>query len=609
MAYEVLARKWRPQQFSDVLGQEHVSRTLTNAIEAKRVAHAYLFVGPRGTGKTSTARIMAKALNCEKGPTPTPCDACTTCREIMAGGSLDVIEIDGASNNGVEQVRDLRESVHYAPARAPHKIYIIDEVHMLSTQAFNALLKTLEEPPKHVKFIFATTEPQKVPATILSRCQRFDLRRIPLREIVAQLRRIAEDEQVEIDEAALLAIARGAEGGMRDAESALDQLISFRGKRIDESDVLAVFGIVSWSALEELVDAILRGDVAAAIRAASEMDEQGKDLQRLVVELIGQFRNLLIALHAPEAVEKMDLTEAQAEGLRVRSKEISAGRVLRVVDILTDLDSRMRQALSRRTLLETALIRCARAASMVTIDELIRQVAELRAALAEGSGMPAIQGGRTTQARVVEPQAADVEPPHATEPSAPAAAPGTPPLQVAERPVAPTPTSRNNEEETRYLLSHWREFTERVGAYASLVKGYLLDARPVSVVGDVVTIGFDPEFGENASKIDTPRNRNAIQKMLGTMLNRGVRVDFVVLEQTAGHVPLPADHIVTPPERSRAERSAADMSGARAAEGSGQASSEYKGEKESRTLQEWLHEPAVSRVIDAFNGDIEDIRD
>lgn len=607
MAYEVIARKWRPQQFSDVLGQEHVSRTLTNAIESKRVAHAYLFVGPRGTGKTSTARILAKALNCEKGPTPTPCDACTTCREITSGSSLDVIEIDGASNNGVEQVRDLRENVHYAPARAPFKIYIIDEVHMLSTQAFNALLKTLEEPPKHVKFVFATTEPQKVPATILSRCQRFDLRRIPLRNIVDQLRRIAVDEQVEIDEAALLAIARGAEGGMRDAESALDQLISFRGSRIDESDVLAVFGLVSWSALEEMMTAILDGDVAGTIRLAAGMDEQGKDLQRLVVELIGQFRNLLIALHAPDAVENMDLTEAQAAALCERAQGVSAGRILRVVDLLTDLDSRMRQALSRRTLLETALIRCARAASMVTIDELIRQVSELRTALVEGGGVPSIGGGRAAAAPVSErtAPAPEVKPATSARPSKPPPVPSAPTETAAVR----TSSLGNREEERQYLQSHWREFTERVGAYASLVKGYLLDARPVSVSEDLVTIGFDPEFGENVGKIDTARNRNAIQKMLSAMLNREVRVALVVLDVRAAQKPLPADHAPTAEEAPHPAPTGRQGEEKVAAKHTARHDAKQSAESGPRTLQQWLHEPAVSRVINAFNGDIEDIRD
>src|SRR5881296_3906271 len=247
MAYQVIARKYRPQRFGDVVGQDHVTQTLTNAIAQKRIAHAYLFCGPRGTGKTTIARIFAKCLNCTGGPKVDFDDHDPRCIEITEGRALDVLEIDGASNNGVEQVRELRETCKYAPASGKFKIYIIDEVHMLSTAAFNALLKTLEEPPEHVKFMFATTDPEKVLLTILSRCQRFDLRRIPSALIVKQLSKIAKEEKVKIDEAALFAIARGADGGMRDAESTLDQLISFCGDKIEEGDVLSMFGLAARS--------------------------------------------------------------------------------------------------------------------------------------------------------------------------------------------------------------------------------------------------------------------------------------------------------------------------------------------------------------------------
>src|SRR5436190_10302467 len=257
MAYQVIARKYRPQRFSDVVGQEHVTQTLSNAIEQKRIAHAYLFCGPRGTGKTTIARIFAKCLNCTGGPKVDFDDADQKCREIAEGRSLDVFEIDGASNNGVEQVRELRETCKYAPASSKFKIYIIDEVHMLTTAAFNALLKTLEEPPAHVKFMFATTEPEKVLPTILSRCQRFDLRRIPASLIVKHLAQIAGKEKVKIEEAALHAIARGAEGGMRDAESALDQLISFCGEKILEADVLSMFGLTAQGQILSLSSAVL----------------------------------------------------------------------------------------------------------------------------------------------------------------------------------------------------------------------------------------------------------------------------------------------------------------------------------------------------------------
>src|SRR5438034_11390858 len=245
MSYQVIARKYRPQRFSDVVGQEHVTQTLANAIKQKRTAHAYLFCGPRGTGKTTIARIFAKCLNCTDGPKVEFDDQDPRCVEIAEGRSLDVIEIDGASNRGIEEIRELRDTVRYAPARGKFKIYIIDEVHMLTKEAFNALLKTLEEPPSHVKFLFATTEPQKVLPTILSRCQRFDLRRIPAGLIAKHLKKIAKDEKVQIDDKALAAIARGAEGGLRDAEGALDQLIAFCGDEIAEKDVLSVFGLVA----------------------------------------------------------------------------------------------------------------------------------------------------------------------------------------------------------------------------------------------------------------------------------------------------------------------------------------------------------------------------
>src|SRR6516165_8677401 len=293
-SYQVIARKYRPQRFSDVVGQEHVTLTLGHAIQQQRIAHAYLFCGPRGTGKTTIARIFAKCLNCTDGPKVNFDDKDPRCQEIAEGRSLDVLEIDGASNNGVEQVRELRETCKYAPASSRFKIYIIDEVHMLSTAAFNALLKTLEEPPQHVKFMFATTDPEKVLPTILSRCQRFDLRRIPAALIVKQLAQIAKQEKVKIDEPALHAIARGADGGMRDAESTLDQLISFCGDKIEESDVLSVFGLTAQSQILELSRALLAGQAEAALRELNDLAKQGKDLGRLVSDLLNHFRNLLI---------------------------------------------------------------------------------------------------------------------------------------------------------------------------------------------------------------------------------------------------------------------------------------------------------------------------
>lgn len=571
MAYEVLARKWRPKQFEDVVGQGHVTRTLQNAITTKRIAHAYLFVGPRGIGKTSLARIFAKALNCQKGPTVTPCDACDSCREIAAGTSMDVMEIDGASNNSVEQVRELRENVKFAPTRGAYKIYLIDEVHMLSQGAFNALLKTLEEPPPHVKFFFATTEAHKILPTIVSRCQRFDLRRIPAALIVEQLRKIAAAEGVALEDDAALAIARGAEGGMRDAESALDQLIAFRGNEIREADVLAVFGLVSRHTMESLAEAVLRGDVAAIVRTIGELDAAGKDMQRLVLELLDYFRALLVFLCAPDAAGQEELVASQLETLRKQAALANAERLLRIADILSQTEDRLRYALSRRTQVETALIRCARTTA-VSIDELLRKVDALR----KDAGLAAPVA------------AAPVAAPAVARRSGVAADP-VPAGRTAARPEAPVAAARKPEapaDELQMLTAQWLEIIERVGKSISLAKGMLIDTRPLEVSENRVVIGFDPEFARNKERIcQNQTYAKAIQQVLLQVLKRTVNVECRVLSSSEGRVDVPADHTV-------------EAAGSQAGGGKG-----------AKSRQEWFKDPVVRKAMEVFNGGIVDIRE
>jgi DNA polymerase III subunit gamma/tau len=377
VSYEVFARKYRPQTFDDLVGQAHVSRTLKNAVAQNRLAHAYLFVGPRGIGKTSTARILAKSLNCVKGPTVTPCGECDNCREIAAGNSLDVIEIDGASNNSVEDVRQLRENVRYAPAKGRYKIYLIDEVHMLSPAAFNALLKTLEEPPKHVKFIFATTEPQKVLPTILSRCQRFDLHRIPANLIANHLQFIAGKEKISLEPAAAHAIARGAEGGLRDAESMLDQLVAFCGEKISENDVLDVFGFTSEQTVVDLTGRILRGETPGAIDLLHQQSEAGKDMMRLMSDLIAYLRDLLVFKAKPDAL-KEDVESDVQTSLAAHAELVTTDRLLELVDQFAAAEGRMKWAPNKKLHFEVAIIKAIQSLGQATLDEVIEKLGELR---------------------------------------------------------------------------------------------------------------------------------------------------------------------------------------------------------------------------------------
>ncbi len=421
VSYQVFARKYRPKTFDDVLGQDHVVRTLRNAIEQKRLAHAYLFVGPRGTGKTSTARILAKALNCTGGPKADFNPEEDVCIEIAEGRSLDVLEIDGASNNGVEQVRDLRESVRFAPARGQFKIYYIDEVHMLSNAAFNALLKTLEEPPPHVKFIFATTEANKILPTILSRCQRFDLRPIPTETIAEHLLHIAKTEGITLEQTAAWAVAKGADGGMRDAQSMLDQLVAFCGDTITEANVLDVFGFTSREKVADLTTRLLNRETPAALALVQREAESGRELSQLLGELIGCLRALLVA-RLDDKAEGDGIPEAIWNALVQTASTQPVDRLLAAIDVFAETEGRMKWATNKRLHLELGIIKAIQTLSEVRLSDVIKVLA------AGADFLPA-----TPLASIASPV-----PPLASPAPAPAPAPAPVPVPAsASEPLAP----------------------------------------------------------------------------------------------------------------------------------------------------------------------------
>lgn len=552
MSYQVFARKYRPKTFADVLGQDHVVRTLRNAIAQQRLAHAYLFVGPRGTGKTSTARIFAKALCAKNGPTIDfdPEDELSI--EIAEGRCMDVLEIDGASNNGVEQVRELRDNVKYAPSRCRYKIYYIDEVHMLTTGAFNALLKTLEEPPEHVKFIFATTEPNKILPTIISRCQRFDLRRIPNAVIAKHLLHIAKLENVNLDEKAAYAIGKGAEGGMRDAQSMLDQLVAFCGGSITEQDVLDVFGFTSGESVAALARHILESDTVGALRAVYEQNEAGKELGRFLGDLIQHFRTLLVQQADPEAAAE-DLSPEVAEEVVAQAQMADTEQLLRVVDGLADVDARMRWASNKRLHFELGVIASVQSLNEVSISDVINA---LDSGSAEGLTRPAprVQVAPPPLRRAAEPMraapAVKPQPVERAEAPAPAvvkapepelqpvvkAAP--PVVEKAPEPVpAPPPVvaaqvkEASPVDEPGELFSEdvfWSKFVTQVQVRRPLAVSWVQAATLQGISRNTIKVGFPPSESFARDSLMRPAQVSFLEGLAHELTGKTMKFEFVL---------------------------------------------------------------------------------
>ena len=373
MSYQVISRKYRPQRFDEVIGQSHICSTLQNAIKSNRISHAYLFTGSRGIGKTSTARILAKSLNCLNPEGIDPCNKCQNCIEITAGRSMDVLEIDGASNRGIDQIRDLRENVKYPPSNSKNRIFIIDEVHMLTKEAFNALLKTLEEPPSHVIFIFATTEPLKIPATIISRCQRYDFHRIPIREIVGHLSSIAQNENVEITDDILMLVAKKAEGGMRDAESLLDQLIAFSGQSVSLEEAKKILSLIDYEYYIDISNKVLKNDTGSLLQVAGSVIDDGINLTEFFTGFSEHFRNLLVA-SATGSVDMLDLPDNMKQRYREVAQKWDAADLLRLIKLLTDAQAGLRTSINYRMHIEFTLLRMGAMHKTVTIEDILESL-------------------------------------------------------------------------------------------------------------------------------------------------------------------------------------------------------------------------------------------
>jgi DNA polymerase-3 subunit gamma/tau len=538
MSYLVIARKWRPQTFEDVVGQSHVTRTLQNAISAGRVAHAYLFTGPRGVGKTSTARILAKALNCEKGPTPTPCLQCPACLEIAGPGSVDVMEIDGASNNSVEDIRSLREKVMYSGVRDRHKVYIIDEVHMLSGAAFNALLKTLEEPPAHVIFIFATTEVQKLPATILSRTQRFDFRRVAPAELAAQLGKILQAEGLEASAEALQLVARSGGGSVRDSQTLLDQVISFalggpgqQGQRaLRAEDVLAVLGGVPEGSALGALEQSLKGDAAGALQWLDAQYKRGADLRQVLEAFEALLRGLLLAKADPDRVPEADLLPETAQALRPLAAGLGLSRIFSALKACQEAETQLRYSNQARLVLELLMVKLGPASPGASLGEVVDELRDLEQKLKNAPAIalaaqaspglrgpaeaaPAASGQAFAAPQVVE----SVSPPGAGVP--------VQAVEELEIPAAPAELSLSR------VQAEWEAVCQTAMEKSINLAAAAKDAALQSLQAGVLSLRVSNDYQRKV--LESPTEREQLEAVLKAQFGQALRVQIVFAQAPA----------------------------------------------------------------------------
>lgn len=521
-------RKWRPQTFADIIGQQRVTRTLQNAIRTNRVVHAYLFAGHRGTGKTTTARIFAKALNClsSSTPVPEPCNVCANCEAISGGYSVDVIEIDAASNRRIEEMRELRDRVPFAPTQGRYKVYILDEAHMLTLEAANALLKTLEEPPEQAIFILVTTEPHRLPATILSRCQRYDFRRVSLAEIVERLRLIATREQFEIDQDALELIAISADGSVRDAESVLDQAVSFVEGTITRDDVLAVLGTIKEEAAFEFADAVAARDVGAGLALITRFVAEGKDMRQVLRTMIEHFRNLLVAKSAENSAEILDLPESRAQAIRAQAETVPLQDVLRALAVLSESDVQAREArlsVPVRFLLELALVRLCRPEMDPTLEGLQARLGELEKRVGESAVRSGDAAGEPPAPRKERKASTSNSPGDGGVRAAAEVVPAAVALEDLRESV-PIPAAITLED----VRSQWARILEQLKRTKMFCHALLIEGVPLRVEGTTLVVGLRTGYNFHIENLHKPENRAVVESALEQILQTHLRLQCVI---------------------------------------------------------------------------------
>lgn len=510
--YQAIYRQYRPKTFDEVLGQKHVTNILKNQVKSKNIGHAYLFSGTRGTGKTSAAKIFSRAVNCLEPVDGNPCNQCEICKGIQDESIIDIIEMDAASNRRIDDIRELREKVVYSPSRTKYKVYIIDEVHMLTSEAFNALLKTLEEPPRHLIFILATTEPQKLPQTILSRCQRFDFKRITKRDIIENMRSITKDLNVEVDNRVLSLIAGNVDGAMRDALSLLDQCLSYGGGEITYEDAIDILGVVNMDIILDIVDSIMNKNIEDALETIDKVIENGKDINQFIKDLIYHYRNLMIVKTTKDPNTLIEVDEDLIKRYINQAENTDTSRILKSLDILTAADEKAKWSSGARVILEMAVVELIRIDELLSLEERVKK---LEQGIVIGNRATAEPPKRAIAKEILKDEAK--------------------PLEKQTKEVKEEYIDRGEELSFQAISEDWSNILQTIKSQKMNIYALLIEGEPVSFSNNLITIGYKEGFGFHKEAVSSPQNKEFVEKVISSYYKRNMEVAFAMASEKQKH--------------------------------------------------------------------------